>query len=142
MKKDLGLNRDKILKLIGFLDEALRELNSLGGKEKGQVVSSRDRFALENLFYRLSMVCIDICFHVASKIGGKVPDSYRGCFRQLVEAGIIDMEHGKRLEELAGLRNVIAHVYWDIDYARLYDFISELGTVEEFKNRIIALVEE
>ncbi len=39
MKKDLGLNRDKILKLIGFLDEALKELKFLGRKEKGQVVS-------------------------------------------------------------------------------------------------------
>lgn len=142
MKKDLELNRDKILKLVGIMDEALRELKFLGSKDKGQVVSSRDRFALENLFYRLSMVCIDICFHVASKIKGRVPDSYRGCFRQLVEAGIIDLEQGRRLEDLAGLRNFLAHVYWDIDYARLYDFISELDSIEDFKNRIIALVDE
>ncbi len=59
-----------------------------------------------------------------------------------MEAGIIDMEQGKRLEELAGLRNVIAHVYWDIDYARLYDFITELDSVEDFRNRIMCLLKD
>ena len=61
------INKDKLLRFIGILDETLGELKAISELDKAQVLSSRDRFAMENLFYRLAMACIDICFHVVAK---------------------------------------------------------------------------
>ena len=88
------------------------------------------RFALEQLFYRLAMSAIDICFHLVAKRKAKVPDTYKNCFQHLLEEGLIDVETKQKLTELAGLRNLIAHVYWELDYERLYDYLDELESLE------------
>ncbi len=142
MKKDLKINRDKLLKLIGFFDEAMTELDSLKKEPKEKVISSRDRYVLEQLFYRIAMISIDICFHLAASLKGRIPDTYKGCFQILAEEGIINIEMKNRLVELAGLRNLIAHVYWNIDYGRLYDFLDDLEQLKEFRAVIIDLVRQ
>ena len=139
MKKDLKINRDKLLKLIGFFDEAMTELDSLKKEPKEKVISSRDRYVLEQLFYRSAMISIDICFHLAASLKGRIPDTYKGCFQILAEEGIINIEMKNRLLELAGLRNLIAHVYWNIDYERLYDFLNNLESLKKFRSLILQL---
>jgi uncharacterized protein YutE (UPF0331/DUF86 family) len=86
------------------------------------------------------MVCIDMCFHVVAKKAGSVPGTYRECFGELVTLRILDPGLAGKLDELAGLRNVIAHAYWSIDYGLLYDFLSELEEIKRFRNEILALV--
>ncbi len=53
MRNVSGLNRDKVMRLLGILDEALAELVNIRRLEKAGVLSSQDRFALEDLFYNL-----------------------------------------------------------------------------------------
>ncbi|MEA2084483.1 MAG: DUF86 domain-containing protein [Thermodesulfobacteriota bacterium] len=141
MRNVSGLNRDKVLRLLGILDEALAELVNIRRIEKADVLSSRDRFALEDLFYRLGMAAIDICFHVAAKSGGKVPGTYKDCFAELVSLGFLDPALADKLKELAGLRNVIAHMYWDVDYSQLYDFLSDLECVQDFRGMVLKLLD-
>ena len=142
MKNVSMINKDKLLRFIGILDETLGELKAISELDKAQVLSSRDRFAMENLFYRLAMVCIDMCFHVVAKKAGSVPGTYRECFGELVTLGILDPGLAGKLDELAGLRNVIAHAYWSIDYGLLYDFLGELEEIKRFRNEILALVSD
>jgi len=140
MKNDLVLNKDKILKLIGLFDEALTELYSLKQIDKDTLLKSRDKYAMEHLFYRLAMISIDICFHIASRLQRRVPETYKDCFSVLNEAGIISTATKRKLAELAGLRNLIAHVYWDIDYDKLYNYLNKLTQLENFRNTVLNLI--
>ncbi len=138
----LKLNRDKIFRLVSHLDEALDELEAIAMIDKAKVMASRDRFAMEQLFYRTAMICIDLCYHIVSKTGGTVPETYRGCFAQMVAQDIIPEDVGQKLEKLAGLRNIIAHSYVSIDYGRLYDYIKHLQSVRQFRNAMLSLAGE
>ena len=51
------------------------------------------------------------------------------------------MNPNSKLKELAGLRNVIAHVYRDVDYSQLYDFLGDLECVQDFRGMILKLLE-
>ena len=97
---------------------------------------------MENLFYRLAMACIDMCFYVVAKKAGRVPGTYRECFGELVTLGILDPGLAGKLDKLVGLRNVIAHAYWSMDYGLLYDFLSELEEIKRFRDEILALVSD
>jgi len=141
MKIGLGLNKDRLLKLIGIFDEAHDGLLSLKDIPKEKVLSSRDRYVLEHLFYRLAMSTIDMCFHLPTRVGGKVPDTYKKCFDILFEHGIIDRSTRDLLGELAGLRNLIAHVYWELDYELLYDYIEQVPKLVAFRDAVIHLIE-
>ncbi|UCC61996.1 MAG: DUF86 domain-containing protein [Anaerolineae bacterium] len=49
--------------------------------------------------------------------------------RILREKGIVPPDLGDRMEAMAGMRNVLVHLYWDIDYALLYKaIVRELDT--------------
>ena len=137
----MELNKDKILKLLSLFDEAFVALTAIKGEPKEKILSSRERFAMEQLYYRLAMSTIDICFHLVAKRRGKVPDTYKNCFQHLSEAGLIDVEIKQRLTELAGLRNLIAHVYWELDYERLYDYLDELESLEGFREMVLEALE-
>ena len=46
------------------------------------------------------------------------------------------------MRELAGLRNLLVHLYWDVDDEMVYEGIrSELGDFETFVAHIIAYLE-
>ncbi len=136
----LELNRDKILRLVSYLDDALDELGAISRIDRKAVLGSRERFAMEQLFYRVAMVCIDLCYHVVSRADGTVPETYRGCFGQMVSDGFIEPDLGQKLETLAGLRNIIAHAYVSLDYGLLYDYLNDLDSIRRFRNVILALV--
>lgn len=136
------MNKDKILRLIGFFDEALQGLRALQAVPKEEVLATTDRYALEHLFYRLAMSAIDICFHISASLGGRVPETYKRCFDILFEQGLIDWETRERLSRLAGLRNLIAHLYWQLDYELLYGFLEELDELEPFRRAVLDLLNE
>ena len=137
MRNGLKLNRDKILRLIAHLDEALGELEAISHLDRAKVIATRDRFAMEQLFYRVAMICIDLCYHLISRSSGTVPETYRGCFAEMVTKGMIPEELGKELENLAGLRNIIAHAYIPVDYGRLYDYLNCLGQIKKFREIVL-----
>ena len=137
----MELNKSKVLKLLGLFDEAFGALMAIRREPKEKILSSRERFALEQLFYRLAMSAIDICFHLVAKRKAKVPDTYKNCFQHLLEEGLIDVETKQKLTELAGLRNLIAHVYWELDYERLYDYLDELESLEGFREMVLKTLE-
>ena len=137
----MALNKDKILRLLGLFDEAFDGLMTIKKEPKEEILSSRERFALEQLFYRLAMTAIDICFHIVARCKGKVPDTYKNCFQHLLEEGLIDANTKQKLSELAGLRNLIAHVYWELDHERLYDYLDELESLEVFRQMVLKVLE-
>ncbi len=137
----MELNKNKIFKLLSLFDEAFDGLMAIKREPKEKILSSRERFALEQLFYRLAMTTIDICFHIVARRKGKVPDTYKNCFQHLLEEGLIDAKTKQKLAELAGLRNLIAHVYWELDDERLYDYLDELESLAGFRQMVLKVLE-
>ena len=136
---DSTINKDKMLRLVSHLDQALEELDALAQIDKATVLATRERFAMEQLFYRAAMCCIDLCYHIVSRNREPVPETYRGCFKQLVLSGMIPPELGAQLEKLASLRNMIAHAYISLDYGRLYDYLNELDELRQFRDVVISI---
>ena len=54
-----------------------------------------------------------------------MPEEYAECFAILGEAGIIPQELSRNLQKMARFCNMLVHLYWTVDYERLYDIIHE-----------------
>jgi len=85
-------------------------------------------------YLHLAAECaLDIGNHIVSDRGLGSPGSYREVFSLLGEADILTPALTKKMEELAGLRNVLAHDYMRIDHAKTYDAIKkELSWIENY----------
>ena len=76
---------------------------------------------------------ISICQHLSAKILKKAPESYSNCFEMLSEANIINVDLSEKLQQMARFRNMLIHVYWNIDYRQVYEIIkNDLGDIELF----------
>jgi uncharacterized protein YutE (UPF0331/DUF86 family) len=59
----------------------------------------------------------------------------------LYEAGLVSEDLTKRLQQMARFRNLLVHVYWKIDYGRLYTVIrDDLDDLRLFASAMAQLV--
>jgi uncharacterized protein YutE (UPF0331/DUF86 family) len=96
-----------------------------------------DRTAREvvvlNLFVAVQ-ACLDLAAHWLADEGWDVPQRYGEIFRALADHGVIPSSLALRLVSATGLRNLIAHQYGAVDWARIHGIASspDLDDFEAF----------
>ena len=80
---------------------------------------------------------IDVSSYLISQKGLERPATYREIFDILARAGLIAEELAAELSDLAGFRNVLVHVYWDLNLEEIYGILQrDLKTLRSFENEI------
>ncbi|MFZ2472323.1 MAG: DUF86 domain-containing protein [Methanothrix sp.] len=80
---------------------------------------------------------IDISSYLISQNGLRRPETYRETFDLLGQSGIISEELAAELSDLAGFRNALVHVYWDLNLDEIYSILqNDLKTLRSFKDEI------
>lgn len=83
-------------------------------------------YKIERLIELLVMCASDIAFQLLSARGELPPGSYRAAFLRLGEMGILDESLSRSLALGAGLRNILAHEYEEIDYRLLHESLPRI----------------
>ena len=135
------IDENKVRLLLGRMDEAvlrLREL-SVGSEEEFLAESNWQTRALSEHFTRIAIeAAIDVGRHVIVARGLGTPQKYKEVARLLRENAIVPPALGDKLVGMAGMRNVLVHLYWDIDYHKLYKAITaELSSFDEYARCIL-----
>lgn len=101
-----------------------------------------DPYRRRHLVQTSAQICIDLANHVIAADGHRVPRDYGDAFRVLSEVGVLDDGLADRLVSLAGARNLIVHLYAEVDDARLAGYVSGggLDDLSAFAARVAALV--
>ena len=134
------VDRDKIEGLLRRLRQYVAILQGIARLEQDQLLN--DPVTIGGARYYLQVAietCINIANHIISTERLRAPRDYRDTFTVLDEAGIIPGHFARTMRELAGLRNLLVHLYWDVDDRMLYEGLrSELGDFETFAGYIVA----
>ncbi|HUH12547.1 MAG TPA: DUF86 domain-containing protein [Longimicrobiales bacterium] len=80
--------------------------------------------------------CIDLGLHVLADRPAPLPETNRGVFRGLVQAGLIEEELGARLESMAGFRNVLVHGYASVVPEKVHQALEELEDIRSYVRQI------
>lgn len=113
----MTLDRERIaqrLELIGRLLEDWEESSAT----TTLATLRKDRKTCFFLFYVMEtaiQASLDLANHLIANLGLAGPSGYLESFRILGASGWISRSLARRLEELAGFRNVLAHHYPDLD---------------------------
>ena len=87
-------------------------------------------------------IVIDLAFHICAQNKLHEPENYREAFKILSQNNLLSSELAANLSDWAGLRNILAHQYLDVNDERIYDFIhSELSAFDQFLEEIAKLEE-
>ena len=94
--------------------------------------------------YRLLIAieaALALCYHVSARRLRSVPDDYAGCFVSLERGGLIGTDLSARLQQMARFRNLLVHVYWTVDYDRVFDVLEHhTGDLREFSLIVASLL--
>lgn len=107
------MTRDVLARKVGRLRTLLKDLTPHAGKSVEDVIV--DRYEIERLLELLVQVAVDLVTHELGE-RGLVPDSYRHAFLEAGRIGLLPEDLAARLADAASLRNVLIHLYDDIDY--------------------------
>jgi uncharacterized protein YutE (UPF0331/DUF86 family) len=116
-----------LLKTLHLLDRYAREVRRLD-LDADWETWVKVRAALE-----LAAQCaIDAALDLISRRGLGTPQTYREAFAVLAKAKVIDAEMLTGLQNWAGLRNVLVHMYTKLDLDRVYASLSMTAPLRAF----------
>lgn len=84
----------------------------------------------------------DVGHHLLAGRGRRIPASYRDIVPALVNEGALPETLGRRLEGMAGLRNILVHDYAEVDPRRIWESIEQhLGDLNEVHRALSGIPE-
>ena len=119
-------DQDKMAKLISELRKSVSRLQKL--KETGRQTFLNDPDKIGSAKYHFIVAIessIDMCNHIISRNGYRVPEDYGDTFKVMGENGAFDFEFSEQLVKMAKFRNRLVHLYWEVDDARIYKILEE-----------------
>jgi uncharacterized protein YutE (UPF0331/DUF86 family) len=127
---------DILLRKLSYLQQLIADLSPHKNASLEKVID--DHYKIERIFELLVVAATDILNHLLSE-RDVVAATYRETFQLAAEQNLLPADLAERLQEAAGMRNIIVHLYERIDYTILRDSITP--AITDFK-RFVALFEE
>lgn len=119
---------------------ALKELGELPRDEflASYLVCS----AAERSFQVAIQAALDIGATLLAEAGTDVPSEYHDIFPKLAEIDVLPLPLANRLINMSKFRNVLVHLYMEIDLERLYSYIqNNLDDFNEFARHVSTYIE-
>lgn len=136
------VDRDKIDGLLHHLRRYTGYLMEIVRQDRQSFLD--DPQATGSLRYYLQVsieTCISIGNHIIAAEQLRSPKDYKDVFRVLMEAGVLPDDLSTTMRELAGLRNILVHLYLEVDDGLLYDEVAtQLGDFTAFAKTICAFM--
>jgi len=130
----VNLNLDLIRDRFQDIQQSLDRLDRIRTLPRDAFLADQD--LLDVTCYRLLVAieaALQICFHIGARRLNHIPEEYAECFAILGEAGVIPLHLSENLQQMARFRNMLVHVYWQVDYDQLYLILREhLGDLRAF----------
>ena len=128
------VDRDVLDRRLAKLEALLRDLRTLGRVERERFLADRGLQAQAERWLQLAAECaLDLAHHLIASRGWPVPSTYREAFQILEREGVLTDDLSLHMQRWAGLRNILTHVYLEIDHQRLYAVLTgELASLEHY----------
>lgn len=126
------------------IEARLEKLKSCLGKlepfkEKSLSEIQRDVYfkdIIERNFEVAAQCILDISNRVISIVEGEKPIDYFTAILIIGDLGVIPEDFAKKLAPIAGFRNVLVHLYLDVDWNQMYRHLQDLSDLYQFINYI------
>lgn len=128
------VDREVFDRRLARLEELLRSLRQIAAEDKNAFLKDELLQASAERWLQLAAECaIDLAHHLIADRGWKTPVTYREAFQVLLQEGAVSLEIAHQMEAWAGLRNVLVHLYLDVDQERIYEILcNDLDQLENY----------
>jgi uncharacterized protein YutE (UPF0331/DUF86 family) len=132
------VDKPKLDQMLSNLRQYLGVLRRLGATPREAFLADPDKVGNAKYHFVIAIeCCIDIANHIIASEGYRFPKDNADSFVVLIEREIVEPALREALGGMARFRNRLVHLYWDVDDARVYQFLQEaLGDLDRFGTAI------
>ena len=114
-----------IRKRLRFLEGYLKKPNKIkASAQREQFISDEDLQDIVDRNLQLAIEAVlDIGQHIIASSRWEPVDEYSDIFPVLARHNVIPTELAKRVEKMAGFRNILVHEYADIEHDQVFDVL-------------------
>ena len=117
-------DQEKMAKLVSELRKSVERLRAIATLRQNAFLNDPDKIGSAKYHFIVAIEsCIDMCNHVISLNGYRVPEDYADTFKVIGEVGALDMDFTDELRNMAKFRNRLVHIYWEVDDLQLYEIL-------------------
>jgi len=133
------VDAESVQRRLRRLDEQVQQLRMLGDLSREEFLSDNlKQAAAARLLQTSIQVVLDIGSHILAERGVVDWEEYRQIPQRLAQLEVISRSLSERLKKAAGVRNILVHMYLDVDAGMLYDTIHhELDAFGEFAECVL-----
>lgn len=137
------VDRETFDRRLGHLEQLLGDLRRLRDVDRREFRNDRDVQAKAERWLQLAgETTIDLATQLIAERGWRSPSSYCEAFQVLTEEGVLTPDLAREMEGWASLRNVLVHLYLEVDHDRLHEVLTEeLDQLEAFARALTAALD-
>lgn len=120
------VDKAKLDQMLSNLHRYLGVLRGLGAVPRETFLKDHDKIGNAKYHLVIAIECaIDVANHVIASENYRFPRDNADSFAVLSEHGVLPSGYGEPMRAMARFRNRLVHLYWDIDDAKVYDYLQD-----------------
>jgi uncharacterized protein YutE (UPF0331/DUF86 family) len=124
-------------RLLSFIDEQLESLIALSRLRLDEFQQNESlRLIAERRLETTAQACIDLAHRILSEMDRAGVRSGREAILELSEIGVLPAEFAREFSSIAGFRNVLAHMYVQIDWEIVYQNLQRMDLVSAYVTHV------
>lgn len=118
---------------LGRLEKLIEDLESIRAEgEDAYLAQDRLRMAAERELELAVQICIDIGTQLVMERSVRAPETYADVFRAMADADLLPRDLAERLSAAARQRNLLVHLYLEINDRKVFDSLNSLDDLRQF----------
>jgi uncharacterized protein YutE (UPF0331/DUF86 family) len=118
------------LRRLEKLIEDLAKIREEG--EDAYLADTRLRMAAERQLELAVQICVDLGTQLVMERSVRAPESYADVFKAMAEGDLLPADLADRLSAAARQRNLLVHLYLEIDDLAVFESLNHLDDLREF----------
>lgn len=136
-------DQEKMITFVSELRKSVARLRALRKLSEAQFLKDPDKIGSAKYHFIVVIeAAIDMCNHLISRNGYRVPENYGDTFKVMEEVGALDTDFSDDLKNMAKFRNRLVHLYWEVDDRQVHEILqSRLDDFKKFLDSIARFLE-
>jgi uncharacterized protein YutE (UPF0331/DUF86 family) len=124
---------ERLLARLARLDSLIEHVDRVRARGFEAYLADADsRLAAERGLQLAIQICIDVGTQLMVELRVRTASDYAGVFLNLGKAGHLPADLAERMAEAARLRNLLVHLYLDVDDKKVFAALGQLDDLREF----------